>query len=300
LRLAERAEIRKKNIGNYFIFTSRWVRPWLKELAERYKEAIRPDGESAGTIAMPMIPMVVLPSYYDSIRDKEVALFAGLLIKDDCNFEYIRAFRELLGANPWDWFRNREFVRLGIGRVQDKRTGGVLNWKIAKLMGRLWGECCGNTATYRTIGDVVREIGRVQRCSYFGVLTYLVEDCGVGDYFYKLRLLLLIASSSDGFGLGLWVVDASELKSPLTSDLRLFLRTWFPDYRRYGSVDDAIGLFGFDRDCDFFYAMLGYKELQRRNPSGCHTLSTTYLRWYDNCTRKEPRFWRELLLDVDF
>lgn len=292
-----REKVRKKNVRDYFLQYSQAVRPWLKELAEKYKAK----GE------FPMIPMVVLPSYYADVKDKEIALFAGLLIKEDAEFEQIREFRELIGDKPWEWFWKREFVMLGIGRVQDRRTGGVMNWKIAKLMDRLWDNChifsgeipaIGYKKTFiRPIGFEIDQIAKAQR-SYFNVLTYLVEDCGVGDYFYKLRLLLMIAATSDGFGLGLWSVDPSELKSPLTTDLRTFLSTFFPDYRRLGSVDEAIHLFGLERDCDFFYAWLGYKELQKRNPKVCNALATTYLRWYEIGARKKPFQFREILPEI--
>lgn len=291
----ERENVKKKNIGDYFLKYSQAVRPWLKELAEKYKAK----GE------FPMMPMVVLPSYYTDARDKEIALFAALLIKEDAEFEQIREFRELIGDKPWEWFEKREFVRLGIGRVQDRRTGGVMNWKIAKLMGRLWDNChilsgeipaIGWKKTFiRPIGFEIDLIAKAQQCSYFDVLTYLVEDCCVGNYDYKLRLLLMIAAVSDGFGLGLWIVDPSELKSPLTTDLRTFLATFFSDYKKYGNSDDAIHLFGFERDCDFFYAYLAYKELQKKKPKECSEFATTYLRWYEISARKKPYQFRAIL-----
>ena len=297
---AERELARMKNVGDYFLRYSQAVRPWLKELAERYKAR----GE------FPMIPMVVLPSYYDSIQDKEIALFAGLLIKEDAEFEQIREFRELLGEKPWEWFRNREFVRLGIGRVQDKRTGGVLNWKIAKLMDRLWEHIRNSPEDillygikpkfkYLAIETLVERASKGSHFSYFDVLTVLCEDCGVGEYFYKLRLLLLIAGTSDGFGLGLWEKPQERLLCPLTHDLRTFLSTWFPDYKRCGGSDDAIRLFGFERDCDFFYAYLAYRELQKRNPKVCSEFATTYLRWYSLGARKKPFQFREILPEIE-
>ena len=284
-----REKVRKKNVRDYFLKYSQAVRPWLKELAEKYKA----NGE------FPMMPMVVLPSYYTDARDKEIALFAGLLIKEDAEFEQIREFREMLGDKPWEWFKNRGFVRLGIGRVQDKRTGVVFNWKIAKMFSRLWDEHFAKTTkAASSIGRTIKLISDIQRCPYFDVLMYLVEDCGVGDYFYKLRLLLTIAATSDGFGLGLWTIDPSELKCPLTTDFRTFLSTFFPDYRRLGSVDEAIHLFGFERDCDFFYAWLGYKELQKRNPRGCSEFATTFLRWYEIGARKKPFQFRAILPEI--
>jgi hypothetical protein len=286
-----REKIRQKNIRDYFLQYSQAVRPWLIELAEKYKAK----GE------FPLMPIQILPSYYTDVRDKEIAAFVALLIPETDNvLKNIGEFRLMLGESPWEWFKNRGFVRLGIGKVQDKRTGGVFNWKIAKMMDRLWGEGCGITATYTAFGQAIKKFAERHRCSYFDVQTYIFEDCGVGYYEYKLRLFLLILSTSDGFGLGLWSVDQSELKCPHTSDLRTFVSTWFPDYRRFGSIDDAIHEFGFERDCDFFYCYLGYKELQKRNPKACSEFATTYLKWYEIAARKKPFQFREILLPIEF
>lgn len=300
--ILERDNVRKKNIGDYFLKYSQAVRPWLIDLAERYKDR----GE------FPLMPIQILPSYYNGLQDKEIAAFVALLIPDTENvLKNIGEFRQMLGESPWEWFKNRGFVRLGIGKVQDKRTGGVFNWKIAKLLNRQWEHIENSPHSillsgakpkfkYLAIEALIERASKENHCSYFDVLTYLVEDCGVGDYFYKLRLLLMIAATSDGFGLGLWSDDLSKLKSPLTTDLRTFLSTFFPDYRRLGSVDEAIHLFGFERDCDFFYAWLAYKELQKSNPKVCSEFATTYLRWYEIGARKKPFEFREILPKIDF
>ena len=300
LRLAEISAVRKKNVGDYFLNTSRWHREWLKALAERYKAR----GE------FPVMVLTLLPSYYDSIQDKEVAIFAALLFNDGENtLERVSAFRQMFGKSPWEWFEQRKFVGLSLGRNRNKQTGGIHNWKIANLFGRLWNEC--HIVTYeipsekikqtfvQPIGVQVDLIAKTQRCSYFDVLTYMLEDCSVGNYFYKLRLFLQILACSDGFSLGLWSVDTSELKCPLTHDLRVFLQTWFPDYRTFGSIDDAIRLFGFERDCDFFYAYLGYKELQKRNPKRCSEYATKYMSWYEGGYRKKPYQWRAILPEIE-
>ena len=300
LRLAEISAVRKKNVGDYFLNTSRWHREWLKALAERYKAR----GE------FPVMVLTLLPSYYDSIQDKEVAIFAALLFNDGENtLERVSAFRQMFGKSPWEWFEQRKFVGLSLGRNRNKQTGGIHNWKIANLFGRLWNEC--HIVTYeipsekikqtfvQPIGVQVDLIAKTQRCSYFDVLTYMLEDCSVGNYFYKLRLFLQILACSDGYSLGLWSVDTSELKCPLTHDLRVFLQTWFPDYRTFGSIDDAIRLFGFERDCDFFYAYLGYKELQKRNPKRCSEYATKYMSWYEGGYRKKPYQWRAILPEIE-
>lgn len=288
--------LKEKNISDYFLSTSRYHRPWLLELSKQYK--------NAGIF--PVMAMTLLPSYYEQQEDKEVAIFASLLlpVDDDNVLVKVGAFKEMLGASPWEWFEQRKFVGLSLGRNRDKLTGGIRNWKIANLFGRLWDEC--HIVTYeipsyvRPLGVQVSLIAKAQRCSYFDVLTYMLEDCCVGNYLYKLRLFLQILACSDGFSLGLWSVDPSELRCPITHDLRVFLQTWFPDYRTFGNIDDAIRLFGFERDYDFFYAYLGYKELQKRNPKECSGYATKYLNWYENATIKKACEWRRCLPKIDF
>lgn len=300
LMLKEREEIRKRNTIDYFLNQSKHHRTWLIELAERYKESG----------VFPMFPMVILPSYYTDRLDKEIAAFAALFIDDGADFSRIQAFRELLGDSPWEWFQNRKFVKLSLGSLQDKRTGGVENWKIAKLMGKLWEGC--HLFTYEipvmksketfllSIGEDVKRIVEEQRCSYFDALTYQLEDCCVGQYFYKLRLLLMVLGTGDGFGLSLWNIDDNDLKCPLAAGIRLFVRTWFPDYGRIGRIDDAIRLFGFERESDFFYAYLGYKELQKRNPKGCSFYATRYQSWYDLGSRMKKYRWVSIQPEIDF
>lgn len=294
-------EVRKSVIKNYFLDRSRCHRQWLKELAERYKA--RGD--------FPIMPMVLLPSYYSEQSDMEIAAFAALLQnKCENTLDAVSELRNMLGKSPWEWFVQRKFVSLSLGANQDNYTGGIPNWKIAKLFGKLWDEC--HVLTYeipnekvkesvvRTIGEQVELLVSTKHWSYFDALTYLLEDCCIGWFVYKVRLLLQVLSCSDGFSLGLWSVEPSELKCPLTKDLLVFLETWFPDYYKYGSADDAIRLFGFDRDCDFFYAYLGYKELQKRNPRECSECATKYRNWYDNAYRKKPYQWREITVEIPF
>lgn len=293
LRLEEREKVRKRNLTDYFLDFSKYHRTWLQELADKYKAK----GE------FPMFPMVILPSYYKDSLDKEIAVFAALLINENGEFWRVQAFREMLGDNPWEWFQNREFVKLSLGSVLDKRTGGVENWKIARLFDRLWHHChiCNAEIEFvRPIGVEVELIEKAQMCSYFDVLTSMVEDCCVGQYFYKLRLLLMVLGTSGGFGLDIWKIPNNELLSPHAFGIRDFIKTWFPDYRRIGHVDDAVRLFGFERDCDFLYAFLAYKELQKTNPRVCGEYATTYLRWYDAGIKKAEYLWKGILPKIPF
>lgn len=289
-RLEAKAEIRKKNVADYFVTLSRWHREWMQDLAERYK--VR--GE------FPMLPMLILPSYYTDSRDKEIASFVSLYIQEDGEFSRIQSFLEVLGRSPWEWFKNRDFVRLSIGDMQYRRTGGVENWKIARLLDSLWKETFARKECPDGLFADIVQIASVQRCSYFDVLTYLVDGCGVGHYFYKLRLLLMVLGTSDGLGLGLWNVDSHNLMCPYATGIRQFVHTWFPDYGRIGTVDDAIKLFGFERDSDFFYAYLGYKELQKTAPKACGLYATRYNSWYSHGSSMKKYRWVGIQPEIPF
>ena len=297
-RLQEEAAVRKKNVGEYFVrFSGRFLLPWLHRLADGYKERR----------TVPAHPLALLPLHYASREDREVAAFAALLLPTtDKMFEYIEEFRMMMGESPWRWFESRGFIVGSLGDDQNRRTGGIENWRIARLMDRMWSSCSfsarapiGKDVDFvRPIGDVVCQRAKAQLCSRFDVLATMLQDCFVGEYFFKLRLLLMVLSCDDGFSLGLWDEDPQGVKCPISRDVSQFLRTWFPDRRRYGSEDEAIRLFGFERDCDFFYAYLAYEELQKRSPLECSRLATCYLRWYDGDIRKKPFVWQSLLPEV--
>ncbi len=294
LMIEERAEIRKRNITNYFVNFSKPHRIWLQDLADRYKAK----GE------FPMLPISILPSYYENKYDKEVAAFAALLISENSEFDRVQTFRELLGDSPWEWFRSRSFVSLSIGSMRDKRTGGVYNWKIANLMNRLWNECeitAGREEKpFVGIGQMLFDIVKQTRSMFLDALAFLTANCGVGHNLYKLRLLLLVFGTSDGLGIGLWNIPEEQLQCPLAEGMITFVQTWFPDCKRIGGTDVAISKFGFERECDFFYAFLGYKELQKRNPKGCKVYATRYRGWYDEAIRPRRYQWREILPEIEY
>lgn len=294
LRAKEKKEGMRRNIIAYFLQFSQFHRPWLKEVAEKYKE----NG------VFPMFPIVILPSYYANRLDKEVAAFASLLLRDNCDIENIQAFREMMGESPHEWFKNREFIKLSISKASYRNTGGALNWKIAKVMDRLWGVVFPSKETTCVDESICNTIDRMasrQWCSRFDVLTYLMEDCGVGNFFYKLRLLLMTMCTDDGFGLSLWEHDMRyEIRCPIASEMRQFFDTWFPDWKRIGNMDNAIRLFGFDKEYDFFYAWLGYKELQKRNLKGCGYYATRYQTWYELGTNKPKNKWIKMQPEISF
>lgn len=291
LREEELAEARKRTISKFFVAFSKQHVAFLKELVSKYKEA----GD------FPLMPMTILPSYYTDIEDREIAVFASLLIKDDGNFDRINAFRKILTDHPFEWFRERGFVRLSLGSTQNKRTGGVENWKIAKLFDRLWEMCHVTTQTapngmtvsfVRPIGFQVELMVKAHHCSFFDMLTYILEDCFVGEYFYRIRLLQVILGRSDGFSLNLWKIPLQDIKCPVTSEIKGFLKTWFPNYSLAGGIDYAIDLFGFNSAGDFYYAFLAWKRLCGKDPKGCSRYATIYQKWYSEGNIQMPHKWK--------
>ena len=279
----------RRVIAGYFQQYARHHLEWLRGLTERYKQK----GD------FPLLPMRLIAEFYEDGRDREIAAIAGLMITDDeRSSEHVRQMVSLMGSSPWQWFEGREFVTLSIGSRQHGRTGGVVNWRLARLMDRLWlmrrwaakdGE--GNPVTViQPMGEAVSRL----HLSYFDALRRCCEDCGLRDIESRLRLLLLILGGSDGFGLRLWSVSPRELKSPLTDDLLRFLRLWLPDAGRLHDYDEAIRLFQMPTEADFFYAFLAYSELSARKPRECQHYATQYLCAYESGAHLKPFNWRRM------
>ena len=258
-REAEMARaVRMKNMSRYFERFSVYMRPWLRELTYNYK--------SRGIF--PPMAITTLTSYYDADCDKEIAALLSLLVKENGKMQKCcRDIRLMVGVRPFEWFRNRGFVSISTGALQNNRTGGVANWEIARMMGVLW--------------DSRRRTGNYD----FDALLEL----GVSDE--RIRLLRLVLGTSDGLGMGLVDIPHGEIRCPFTRDTNRLLRRFFPDWRFYGSKDEAVKLFGLDNDFDFFYSALAYNELEQRNPSGCSRLLTLYQKRYNEGNFLEPTYW---------
>ena len=273
-RLKREGEVRSKNVSDFFLQHSTWFRPWLHEVTRSYKERG----------VYPLMACWLLPSYYTDDMDREVAAFASMLIRDRAYpdhhgkegidgvklMERVAEFRELLGEKPSEWFLGRRFVGLSVGEKQTKRTGGVMNAKIAEYFSLLYdGWAKRETCFWRIFDD------------------YFEGETGEN----RARVLRLVLGASDGFGMGLWATMPPEPKCPFTGGVMDMLRTFFPDYKRLGDKDAAVRLFGFERDSDFFYATLAYEELQGRKPKECKRLATVYQKRYNDGVFRTSKCW---------
>lgn len=299
-RIIQNQEIRKKNVADYFKDFSRLHREWLQALADRVKER----GEFG-------IHKFMLADYYKSPKDKELALFVSLIVSENGDIlQQVGHLRELLGDSPTNMYNSRSFVRFGTGRNRDKRIQGCQQpmWKLANVLSRVWDiehpTVGGHAPTvwkdYTDFESEVLQTMRTTRTNAFGALTHFLSDIGVGQFYWNLNFLALRLFRCDGLGMGLWGRGDEELLCPWNSELTLFLKTWFPDYRRVGTPEFCVKQFELRDDVDFFYAWLGYKELQKRNPSACSKLATTYQNWYDSGLKRKPYQWREILLPIEF
>jgi hypothetical protein len=282
-KFEERRSLQKKVATDFFLCFSSLHRPWLKELAAWYKAK----GE------FPLFPTFIA-DYYTDPKDKEIALFSSLLMSDnDRVYEQVQDMRSLITEHPYKWFTERGFVSLSLGANQQKALVGYRlcrYWKIAYLMNWLYGLANGS-----------KEQGTFEKHFTHDTKDSLEElkklELHIGDF--RLRFLSLVLRTSDGFGAGLWNSCQSLVRCPLTESVKEFLTMWFPDYHTRGlTEDEAIGQFGFERDCDFFYAMLAWKELCRKKPKECKLYARKYRTWYDLGCRKKKSRWNGIIPEI--
>lgn len=267
-------EIRRRNVAMFFRNFTEYFLPWLHELTRRYKER----GE------FPVMACWLLPSYYTYDLDIEIAAYCALLIKDDEKvMERVGAFRELLTDRPFEWFRARGFVPLSIGESREKlSTGGVKNYGIAVYLSDLYDN-------WRKREQMMPEI-----------LSNRFDEDHVQERLATLRLVL---GTSDGFGQGVCAVAPQDLRCPLRRETNRLLKTFMPDYVKMHDKEEAIRLFGFEHDHDFFYAALAWQELSQRDPYGCHRLATVYNKRYSESNILDRRYWdgsRKIFPEITF
>ena len=261
-------EVKKTAFLKFYDAFAKWHRPFLRELAQRYKEYGR----------YPLIPFRELATCYQRNCDMEVAALAGLLIRNNANIERnIREFRLMFGDSPYEWFRSRQFAVLPSGKEHGTTTGGVDNWTIAEYFDQIY----NNDKT-----------GNLQFIPMLSII--LANAIGKDNYYYHLHLLRLVLATYDGMGIGLWRIDNQKLKCPENRDTRAFLKLWLPMSCRRDSLftfDEGVKLMGMNRDSDFFYAYLGWQELCKRKPMECSRYSTVYNKRYTERNLLEEKYW---------
>lgn len=277
-------QMKRKVTGEFFREFCAPLMPVFRNLALSYKRRR----------SIPMVPVAAMASFYTDRKDKEIAAYAGMLLTGKAGVTKIRELRDMLGDSPYGWFREREFLKYNAGSLQKTLIGGVYAWKVAELMEHLYDGCHSGSG-----GTMCAEIERLAAkfgCPFETVIEHLTDGClPEYDYQYRIRILMMVLLTSYGIGQRVYKVEPEQLRCPIDRNVMLFLKTWFPDYKLYGDVDEGIRLFGFDQDSDFWYASLAYRELVYKRRNECRILAESYERWYKTGHHVYEKEWDRVL-----
>ena len=288
LYLRQRRNIRKQNRIRYFKwFASRYHLPWIYEMVKAFKDQGR----------YPLIPCRELAKRYADNKDREIAAFMGYAIRSDGGYEVIKEATNELGERPWEWFVNRGFVRLSIGDMQDEKTCGQINWKIAQMFHNLHrvythSEC-------GTLGEAVLSVCKQTLTPLDQYLERLFENCKFNHKEDELHTLILVLSAYDGIGTSLWAVAPSDIQCPLTRDVRAFLGYWWPNWRVDVTINECPGCFGLS-DGDLYVASIAYARLRELHPAECSYYEKRYAASFNNGTMPDYRGWNKCQQGIEF
>ncbi len=269
LYFRQRKAIRKKNKIQYFLwFASKYHLPWVRSLTDAFKEK----GE------YPFIPCRDLALRYTDSRDREIAAFMGYAISPCDDYSVIVEAMDELGERPWEWFVNRGFVRLSVGDMQDLKTCGQRNWKIAQIFHSL--HKLFSNSECATLGEAVLLTCKQTLTPLHQFLEKMFEDCGFKHTDDELHQLILVLSPADGIGLSLWSVSQPDIRCPLTRDVKAFLGYWWPKWRPVFTLQEVVPQFGMS-ESDFFIASIAYARFRGQFLGGCADYERVYLDAYN-------------------
>ena len=268
LYFKQKKSIRKHNKTLYFHWIAdKYHLPWIHSMVKAFKDQGR----------YPLIPCRELAMRYTDNRDREIAAFMGFAIRCGDDYAVIKEAMDELGERPWEWFVNRGFVRLSVGDMQDGKTCGQTNWKIAQMFHNLHkvyvhSECA-------TLGEAVLLTCKQTLTPLDQYLEKLFEDCKFNHKNDELHTLILILSPADGIGLSIWSVSPPDTRCPLTKDVKAFLGYWWPKWRPTFTLSEAIEQFWLS-ESDFFIASLAYSRFREKFLGGCTRYELLYGRWF--------------------
>lgn len=288
LYIRQRKNIRKQNRIQYFKwFASKYHLPWVHEMVKAFKEK----GE------YPVIPCRELAMRYTDARDKEIAAFMGFAMRYNGDYEVIKEAMDELGERPWEWFINRGFVRLSVGDMQDGKTCGQKNWKIAQMFHNLHKVYVSSECAM--LGEAVLSVCKQTLTPLDQYLEKLFEDCKFNHTNDELHTLILILSPADGIGLSIWAVSPPDIRCPLTRNVRAFLGYWWPKWWVDVNIIECLGCFGLS-DGDFYIACLAYARLKDKHPAECADYEARYLNLFNKGTLGRISIWRTKQTEIGF
>lgn len=283
----------KRNVGRWFDTFSVHVRPWLYELAERYKER--------GIFAP--LPVFTLPSFYSEKMDREIAAIIGACMSDKEDLQNVSALYSMIGPELREWFTDRQFIHYSFAG----RNKAVIEWKtLAPLLNRIWEVC--SCRTYRVNGgkftlltDVeegIKKMASEQGKSFLETLEGVFQEFYISGRI-KARYVTLVLAASDGFSLGGWNIDHREIKTPTEKKFRDFASLWIPGWSSVFSFDEAVSLIGFENDYDFIYAKYAFDEMLKQKPDEIRLLVRRYNSWYKKGIIYKYSFWKKIIPKIE-
>lgn len=234
----------------------------------------------------------ILADYYQDKRDKEIAGLASLLITPASNcYDAVLKYRRIVGEHPWAWFERRVFCQ-----VEGLRESELA--RIVAFFDEWWVECF-KYGGYSSIEDCVRNLSERDGMTYLEIMERVSRARYVRVKRSRLGELLLVFSKCEGLGIGLWDLDREKVEIPPSFLMKSFLRTWMPDFMRFGSAEEAIDLFGMDR-VDFFYCALAYEALKKVRPKECSRYASFFQAEWLHFSDVRPSVWEGRLPKIDF
>lgn len=273
-RAAEKA-VRER----FFLEFSQYHCEWLRDLVDKYKEYG----------IYPVFPTNIA-EYYPNKEDKEIVLFSTFCMSwsNDKELEQIASMRELIGNNPAEWFRTREFITLSTGREQNSFLGGYKNghfWKIAKVFDLLYVMCHREEGVLMPSEALTLE-------TFDKYCDMISNVCDIRDMEMKKGIVELVLRSSDGIGRGLWTNIRKPVRCPLTSETLRFVKEWFPDWtKNLWPFDEVVKLFRLKHNYDLFYAALAYNEQSKIYPEAYKKYSTRYCTIWNQQAYHPRHYW---------
>ena len=273
---------RRELVTKWFLEYSDLHVKWLHELKDKWLER--------GVFT---IDPSIIADYYVDKRDKEVALFASLLIATGGRcYDRVQTYRKMMGNHPWEWFKNRGFVA-----VEDVWHGEAK--RIFAYFNELW-ENCFKYGSYPSIEACVKELMRICGISYVEAIEKTIANDYVHVKKTRLAHLTLVLSNAETFGRCVWDITRADVKYPITDGLKAFLRTWMPDYHKCGKdYEDYPVLFGMD-SVDFYFSYLAYEDLSIFRPTECSRYSSWYNIVYSNKSHYKPYVWMRKMPKIIF
>lgn len=277
-KLSPRRNVVKAVRERFFLEFSECFSEWIKDLVSQYKERG----------IFPIFPTQII-EYYQDQADKDVSIFAALCMRWNNRDELtqVAAMREILGAHPYEWFANREFVMLSTGKNQFKAINGFAsgtNWKVARCYDLLY-DACRTKDRKLTLPSQVFIRGKFDTfCNQFA------SACHIQEMRYKGRVAELVLRTSDGIGRGVWGNTSTGVQSPMNRQINKFTAQWFPWLGgTMWTLKDITRLFRLEHSYDWFYFWLAYEELKIANPAECKRFAAAYARWLEDSDLR-PRY----------